>query len=518
MTYPEHAAALAQELATLARTRASRDLDAPGLAVALTARRDLLHLQRRVLLTITGQLGRLPRVPGPARHATLSVATHSVQALERDPVATLIRVLATVPTPAPVPPSDLAGPPPASPAGRAWDRIRRLSLLAEHEWTERAPVPRGDERWSAAADAAAITRAISVLDHDLLTAAHAHPPMHPPVRDALAASTTCGLRVTATEVLARARAGPLPPWGAPGPERNPRPLLAVHQPADLVAGHRRLTAQITRATDLSPHTTVRLLRGQAILLATAATALARTDPDLARHATGLAHLLDRATTGTHPLATLAPDDPRPHLQTRALLLGVATAGARGWNNPRAQAYLPALAEVIHHAPHVVHALERHANASVRAGRWLVPNTNASAPDDLLWRRSRVHEWKRAPTAAREIDTPPRLLRQLSDVAEQLQHPPHARPPRTATATPDIPPRQTLADITHPIPWPRTSRPISRTRPGSATSATDTPRIGTPRTDRGQALPVTERATASPGARQERQRPPIPAPPPAGPRR
>ncbi len=453
MSFRHETSQLARELAQLAHSGASRSLDADGLAVALVARRDTLQLLRQVLANVTGN----PGAVGPARAVTFIREEHSIQEAERRPVAMLARMLAATPQPIIDPAPEFADRGASSSDGaRSWAEIRRHTLLAGHEWSERAPTPTGDQQWSAVADVAALARTVAVLDHDLLEAAQRHPDLDPAVADELQGATTSGLRIAATETGAVASAGPTPDWTEPGPERNPSRVLAVNNPGAVVAAQKRLVAQIQSAEHLSPQAVVLLADGQARFLDAAARALSQTDPARAEHARQLAVSIRTNITGTRQLAALMPDDPRPPAQTRALLMGVATSDGRGWQHPSSQPYISAIAAGVDTSRAVVRALSTHAAESVRNGRWLVPNIHAEAADDLLWRRARPKEWARPPSRGQEQETEPRLLRGLSSLVARADT--LAQVPAVTAGGRVMAPRDVLGGANAPGQYPRPQTP------------------------------------------------------------
>lgn len=436
MSFREETAALAVDLGHLVTSRSSRTLDSDGLAVALLARRDTLTLMRQILLTASGQ----PRTQAPRdRTGTGALpADVSISYLEDRPVAALLRTLATVPLPTalsdPARTADADGFGSSTGVGSTWAGVRRHAALADHEWAQRAPTPTGDARWSAVADVAAITHAVAVLDHDLLAAARTHPRPDRDVVEALTRSTISGLRVAASEAGAIAAAGPLPDWRVPGPELHATRVLVVRSPGHVLAAQKRLTALISGNDTLGPRAVTHLTDGQARFLTTAAQALAAVDPIRAQQAAALAAALRVSLrSGSYTLATLTPDDPRPLTQTRSLLLSVAVAGSRGWRDPEAQRYLPALAQGIDAARDVVAALAGRARSGLYSGQWLIPTTHqkqpastsggAPGPKSGIEASPRPHLDYSSPSMPRPLSPPCYLLRSpfLTSERSKSQH-------------------------------------------------------------------------------------------------
>jgi hypothetical protein len=441
----DETALLARELAALATTRASRDLSPDGLDIAVLARAETIALARQVLADVTGinrhDTGRDTHRGNPRR---------SVEALESHPVGLLSRALAAHPVPRPtrtLAPSDIATARPGGGAGVAgWSRVARHALLAGHEWSTRPPVPDPAQQWSAVADVAALAQVVTVLDHDLLGAARDHGGTHPDLTDALTAATTSGLRSAAYLAGALADAGPLPDWGDPGPESSPTQILVVRSPEDVAAAQTRITAQVEATDDIGPHKVALTATAQARVLATAAVALATTDPARAAGARHLSGVLAAGLTTAHRLAGLAPGDARPVLQSRELLQHLGAVGAQGWTTASAAPYLPALALAVDRSPAVLRALSRHARQCVHDGRWLVVNTDAEKAGDPMWR-----------PLTRE-DPEPRLCAALSAAAARATAMPGSAPPPVSATAIGAPPRQALAGLAARDPRPRPARP------------------------------------------------------------
>ncbi len=95
----------------------------------------------------------------------------------------------------------------ATPAGEQWRQAARCALLADHTWREGTlPSWSPSTAWAALADAAALTEAVAVLDHDLADAAWSLG--HHKDAGVLQRSADSPLRVAAIEVQAVAFFGP----------------------------------------------------------------------------------------------------------------------------------------------------------------------------------------------------------------------------------------------------------------------------------------------------------------------
>lgn len=451
MGYREESAQLARELAFLAASGGSVDLDARGVVAAVTARREVLMLAGQVLAEARGGTTHThaARGYGPERAGLDGSGLRGVQELEAQPVLLLARALKGYPAPSVAQdPGERDAAALASPVGQAWSQVGRRALLAGHEWSTRAPVLDGAQAWSAVADVAALAQALVVVDGDLRVAAARARDLDPGVQAELQRTAASGLRVAAGEAAAVAAAGDLPPYGDPGVERSPTRVLLVGSPQDVAAAQTRVRAQVGAVSDLGPGAVAVVATGQARVLSTAAVALAGVDPERAGRARHLAGQLTGAVAGARRLAALAPDDPRPVAQTRELVTHLVAVEARGWGSPAGRAYLPALAAVVDRAPAVVQALSAHADRALRTGRWLVVDVEARRSRDPLWRR------------ATRADPQPAMVAALDATAAYAST--LAAPgPVVGRGPGPQPPRQTLAQVSTLV---RRSRPA---QPGLA---------------------------------------------------
>ena len=178
MTYRQHSAELAQHMAVLTITGASRRLDTDGLDTALLARKTTLNLISQTLATVTGSD---PRAPQPGRRpsrrgrtdGSTTVENGRVRELLELPTTTYQRALAAYPTP---PPQLSLGEraaitPHANPTTETWYSIAKAAPLALHDFSAIQDGLDDEHRWTVFADAAAIGRTLYVLDGHLIEAA-----------------------------------------------------------------------------------------------------------------------------------------------------------------------------------------------------------------------------------------------------------------------------------------------------------------------------------------------------------
>ncbi len=119
-TFTEHLAVIARRLYTVARTE--EPVSGVDLDIALSARRGLLDLLSTVHTDLTG----IGATTAPAHPEDLEI----------HPVAALGQALRRHPRPpGHLSPTDVALARPTGPAGEAWQRIARHTLLARHIWS-----------------------------------------------------------------------------------------------------------------------------------------------------------------------------------------------------------------------------------------------------------------------------------------------------------------------------------------------------------------------------------------------
>lgn len=366
MSYAESTTALATHLARLLAARAT-DVGHNGFEQALLTREVTLALAREVHRHLTG--GSDPpsnrqtkvNIADPVRAFGQALTDHHQVTRDLSPA----EALSAIPTTA---------------AGREWHHAARHALLADDDWRHGShPTWTRARSWAALADVAALTEALTVLDHDLAPAARALSRD----RDAqvLERSTASALRRAAAEVQAHARFGPLTAVDVASPRRASGHVMFVRSDADLPAAEARLTELLAGARHLRPEHAVQVALGQA-RCAAAVAGLLRAAPASATPGSGLrpltagldgaAHALASATATPGRTGSLHRGDSRPLLQagelTRHLSTGTVAAG-------RDVAALVGFARAM---PDVVTALFDVARRHTAGGFWLVP-TQEDAP-------------------------------------------------------------------------------------------------------------------------------------------
>lgn len=254
-----------------------------------------------------------------------------------------------------------------------WLSVHRHATVAKHEWGAASPDsrPQGGHAWSLAADGAALTGAISIVDRHLATALKAAGRVDDGER--LQETATSGLRLAAAQVAALARNGDLedpPPLVKAG---LPKPV-AVRSRAGQREGYRRLQRLVDGVDSMHPVQLRAVLVEHAQTLA-AASRLVTGDPLLATAMMDCAHDTHRTAQALNRVQSLEPRDSRPVVQAHQLRLFV-TAELRSGRNPDVgMAVARAMART---SAAVANCAER----QVRAGRWLVGD--GGNPSRPLW--------------------------------------------------------------------------------------------------------------------------------------
>ena len=438
MSYAESTTALATHLARLLAARAT-DLGHNGFEQALLSREVTLTLAREVHRHLTGgsdpPSNRQTKVntADPVRAFGQALTDHHQVTRDLSPAEALSAI-------------------PSTPAGREWHHAARHALLADDAWRDGSHSTWTRARsWAALADVAAVTEALTVLDHDLAPAARALGRD----RDAqvLERSTASSLRRAAAEVQAHARFGPLTAVDVASPRRTNGHVVLVRSDADLPAAEARLAELLSGARHLRPEHAVQVALGQARCAAAVAGLLraapARVAPGsglgpLAEALDGAAHALASATTTTGRIGSLYRGDSRPLLQagelTRHLRTGTAATGRD----------VTALVRFARALPDVVDALFDVARRHTAGGFWLVP-TQDHAPT-----------WTRYHLGLRESP----LLAAAAPALATVQHLRCAPATFTANTSPPVlpPPARTVlggaltqAQRHNPMPPPPTPR-------------------------------------------------------------
>lgn len=339
-SHHDSAADLARELAALVLTSASARMpdslslafaDAP-LHVALRARAQVLTLLRAVAADVV----RTPEAPNAsyptvADKAAAAAAMPSTLA-DHGVVTDLVTALRAHPEPPLRFPERDPAPLLASPGAARWEKVAHHALLAGAAYPRTPGARTADQQWAAVADVAALARALTVLDGELSHAVHrlTHSTLHVGAGRALeAAAAAPHLAAAAAAANSAAGVRAQAPYAEQGVDLQPRSVIAVTSPRDLVRAQGRLPRLITTSEHLGPAAIAAVLTGQARLAAAATTVLAETDPRRARTARNAATALTHAAATAKDSASLHPDapggspDPRPDRLPGDLPLHVA---------------------------------------------------------------------------------------------------------------------------------------------------------------------------------------------------
>lgn len=465
MTFTEHISRLADQLAALAVSGASRGLQAGlELDVAMGGRQAALQLLRNVLSDTTG----ISAVPGDTSPKTRisDLAGHPVSALawavNTHPAVGAQRSLLEAYATAKTASSDLYS------ADQSWALIGRHAILAGDEWAKRPPALSPDQAWSVVADVASVAHAVGVLDWHLLSAARAAGHAGEHLIEPLTAAAGSGLQPVAREVLHVASAGLLPGWDDPAATPVGGLALVVRSAEDVAEGARRLPIQVAAADDLSARTVAQLLVNHSKLLQYAAAGLRGVDDDASRRAGNLSGQLRQVLAFRGGVDSITPGETVPLSQTAQILQHVASiAPGAKWPPATAERYQPALAAIVAAAPELTQALSAHSDRAVAQGRWLVPAEPPESGGHPSWRQAspRDSEQPRMTTA----------LARVADAAVQAWPPAEPVAPRARTGPALPPPREALRDVTV---WDR-ERPA---RPGSRPGARLARRLDDPEDD------------------------------------
>ena len=380
MSYAEDTHHLAVRLAHLLAHPVGA-LDEAGYRQGLLARGVTLDVTREVYRELTR-----PRYTS-TRRGMLATRPGMVVA---DPVTALAEQLAghrRVPGPSA---SEALTASSATPTGEQWREAARSALLADHTWREGTlPSWSPSTAWAALADAAALTEAVVVLDHDLAAAARSLG--HAKDAGVLQRSADSPLRVAAIEVQAVASFGPLTGVEVEVVSSRPAPgqIVPVARDGDLPAAQSRLFTALTRVRHLRPEHAVQVALGQARAAATIAAVL-RAGPDegvqrLAGALDQAARGLGGAAGGAGLTASLFPGDPRPLLQAGEITRHLTRPAHPADRDPAA------LVDFARSLPDVVAALFDVARRHTAHGVWLVPTPDAA----MTWSPYGVGLWKPA---------------------------------------------------------------------------------------------------------------------------
>ncbi|PFG45137.1 hypothetical protein ATJ97_0059 [Georgenia soli] len=362
MTYRQHSASLAQELATLFITNGSRRLDSDGLDVALLGRRLALGTIRHVTATVTR------RNPDPGEG--WKSRAESVLNIGQDPVFYLQRTLAGYPAPAyRISLVERMKSPPQDPAAASWYRIAKYAELAAHDFTAYDKHLTGEHRWTVVADAAAIGRTLYVLDGHLIDAARKLD--NAPLLAALTEARHSALPLAAEESLILARSGPLPDLDTVSREPTTVTPVRVDNPTAAVEAQARLRRQLTAAADLSPEAIGIAALTQARLLNAAEHLLSEADPSRAHLAGTIGEQLRKIRVKDPQVAALVPGSQLPLVQSRELARFLHAALTVPPRTELGEQVRRSMAAIVDRAPALVSALAHGAHRQVWGRRWAV---------------------------------------------------------------------------------------------------------------------------------------------------
>lgn len=436
MSYHEHTSALAREMAWLATSRATTELDVAGVRAAAASRGQVLSLLRTVLADVA---------PTPAIAPTAANVRHTgrdlraarvppfVGLVEHAPVLALTRTLEAHPDlelPAGGGAAERARVSLASPAGRTWVEVGVRAMHADHQWRTGAGALSPQQRWSAVADVAALAQTVSMLDEHLYARVKNLPSFDPTMAVALEVSTRSGLRVAGAMAQAVASTGELPAYATTAAAIERTSLLDPHSPADLPRAQARLAAQVRAAVELSPDSVVIIAASQATVARTAEVLLRGSDPARSRFASAMAYGLEDAAAGGSRLAATTPGDDRPVTQAAAITRYVV-AERHHWRADPAAVAAP-LSAALQASPLVVSAIAEHSARAAASGAWLATGHEVDHESAYPWR------------ALAAGDPTPRLVSGLETIAARAT----TALVRASTPTyqPAKPAREVLADV------------------------------------------------------------------------
>jgi hypothetical protein len=375
VSYAESTCALATHLSRLLAAGPT-DLGHTGFEQALLTREVTLLLARDVHRHLTGT------GPKPLDRTTPAAST--------DPITVFGLALADHQrVTRSLSPAEAVGALGSTPAAHEWRHAARHALTADDDWRHGAHPPWTPARaWAALADVAALTEAVTVLDHDLAQAAGSLG-RNADAR-ALVSSAVSGLRRAAVEVQAHARFGPLTPADVESPRRTPHQVAIVRGDDDLAGAETRLVGLLSSARHLRPEQAVQVALGQARcatavaeLLRAKAAGGAAADGRVGQVATaldGTARALAVAASAPAQAASLHRGDPRPLLQAGELSRYLRAPGATG--GQRETAALVGFARAL---PDVLTTLFEVARRHTARGHWLVPTHEEAS----TWARFQV---------------------------------------------------------------------------------------------------------------------------------
>ncbi|GAA3511193.1 hypothetical protein [Georgenia daeguensis] len=457
MSYRQHSAELAQHMAVLTITGASRRLDTDGLDAALLGRRATLELIRQTLATVTetpppaAQPGR--QRTGPARgNGLTTVEDGSVRDLLEQPTTAFQRTLAAYPaSPARRSLGERgASAPHSDPTAEAWYSIAKAATLALHDFSD-LPKLEDEHRWTVVADAAAIGRTLYLLDGHLAEAAEALPDLDPSVLADLRQTRESALPLAAEEASAQAHGGPLPDLDTVTTEPQATTPVRVNSPRAAVEGQARLRRQLAGAKDISPDVIGYTARMQGRLLAGAAHLLKDHDPARAQLAATLRDQLLAVRLRDPQVAALAHGSRLPLAQSAELKRYLDAAMKTDPTTAQGEGVRRCMSAIVDHSPGVVEALAKAANSQVYGHRWVVAY---AGQEDSPSPWGAWHDGLDEPRLCTQLD-------QAATVAAAAQ----IRAPQSPVRyTPQPPAHKTLADV-------------SRTRSRPAAPAVRQPDIG-----------------------------------------
>ena len=446
MSYPDDVSALARALAHLVIDHSAAELNPDGLEAAMSARQETVRLLSQILRgTGTGDNWARYRYPGGGARGANERLQTVVSRTEAEPMRAFALLVGELPIPdLRHSASDFASRRPASPTEAAWHEVRRYAIAASHEWSALAGGLDGPSEWSAVADAAAITRTLTYLDHDLRIASQQEE-VPGNIRDALERAEQTGLRLAADEVLHLARSGPLPDRDSQVPRTVPSRAVRVNSPAALIEAQRRLPQQLLYPGQ-TPARVARVALGQARILDTCAQILHRLDPDRAGRARALAEPLTHISPDAGQLATLAATGRESAsaalAQTQQMTQHLRALRELGNDHPQMRAHRDAAIAVVDGAPAVITSLDELTQRNIYRAEWMV-SYGQQKNEHVMWR----------PIGGVGDETPQLLvqLRAASALIDPAARRQRAQPEQWHRATP---PREVLANIGRP----ETARP------------------------------------------------------------
>jgi hypothetical protein len=440
MTYREHSADLAQHMAVLTITGASRRLESDGLDAALLARRATLDLIRHTLATVTG---REPRAPQPGRppsrrgsnDGSTRVENGRVQELLERPTTAYQRTLAAYPTP---PPRRSLGErsaiaPHSDPTTEAWYSIAKAATLALHDFDDIRNRLDDEHRWTVVADAAAIGRTLYVLDAHLIQAAEGLPDVDPIVLEDLRLTRWSAMPLAAEETRVVAQGGPLPDLDTVTKEPETTSPARVNSHLAANEGQARLRRQLVAAKEISPDVIGYTAWAQGQLMAGAAQLLKDHESARAQVAAAIRDQLLAVRLRDPQVAALVPGSQLPLAQSVELMRYLDAAIKTDPATPRGEEVRRAMSVIVDRSPGVVEALAKAANRQVYGHRWVIAY---AGDEDSPSPWGAWHD---------ELDVP-RLCTQLDHAATVAAAAKVRAPQAPVSFTPQPPAHRALAEV------------------------------------------------------------------------